>query len=164
MARGSFLVYSNPKSAQFRYQHTYIEIFADQKIHLCGYSEFIYIIQPVISSVQFSCSVMYDSLRPHDLQHTRPPCPSPNPGAYPNSCSLSQWCHPTISSSVVHFSSCPQSFPASASFQMSQLIIKFNFQTVPFISNYWGLRLTVTPRHWNQCRVHWIWVPASHIY
>ena len=72
------------------------------------------------SSVQFSCSVMSDSLRPHGLQHARPPCPSPTPGVYPNSCPLSQWCHPTISSSVVPFSSCPQSFPASGSFPMSQ--------------------------------------------
>ena len=73
-----------------------------------------------ISSVQFSCSVMSDSLRPHEPQHARPPCPSPTPGVYPNSCPLSQWCHPTISFSVVPFS-CPQSFPASGSFQMSQL-------------------------------------------
>ena len=73
------------------------------------------------SSVQFSCSVVSDSLRPHGLQHARPPCPSPAPGACSNSCPSSQWCHPTISSSVVPFSSCPQSFPASGSFQMSQL-------------------------------------------
>ena len=71
--------------------------------------------------VQFSHSVMSDSLWPHELQHARPPCPSPTPGIYPNSCPLSRWCHPTISSSVVPFSSCPQSFPASGSFQMSQL-------------------------------------------
>ena len=64
---------------------------------------------------------MSDSLWPHELQHTRPPCLTPTPGAYPNACPLSQWCHPTISSSVVPFSSCPQSFPASGSFQMSQL-------------------------------------------
>ena len=70
---------------------------------------------------QFSCSVMSDSLWPHELQHARPPCPSPIPGVYPNSCPLSQWCHPTISSSVVPFSSCPQSLPASESFPMSQL-------------------------------------------
>ena len=69
----------------------------------------------------FSCSVVSDSLQPHELQHTRPPCPSPTPGVYPNSCPLSLWCHPTISSSVVPFSSCPQSFPASGSLQMSQL-------------------------------------------
>ena len=65
---------------------------------------------------------MSDSLRPHGLQHTRPPCPSPTPGVYPNSCPLSWWCHSTISSSVVPFSSCPQSFLASGSFQMSQLL------------------------------------------
>ena len=76
---------------------------------------------PHFSSVQFSRSVVSDSLRPHELQHTRPPCPLPTPGAYPNSCPSSWWCHPTISSSVVPFSSCPQSFPASGSFQMSQL-------------------------------------------
>ena len=72
-------------------------------------------------SVQFSRSVMSDSLRPHGLQHARPPCPSPTPTVHPNPCPLSQWCHPTISSSVVLFSSCPQSFPASGYFQMSQL-------------------------------------------
>ena len=73
------------------------------------------------SSVQFSLSVVSDSLRPHDLQHARPPCPSPTPEAYPNSCPSSRWCHPAISSPVVPFSSCPQSFPASESFPMSQL-------------------------------------------
>ena len=73
------------------------------------------------SSVLFSFSVLSDSLRPHGLQHTRPPCPSPTPRAYSNSCSLSQWCHPTISSSVIPFSSCLQSFLASGSFQISQL-------------------------------------------
>ena len=74
------------------------------------------------SSVQFSHSVMSDFLRPYGLQHTRPPCPSPTPGVYPNSCTLSCWCHPTISSSVTPFSSCLQSFPASGSFPMSQLL------------------------------------------
>ena len=64
---------------------------------------------------------MSDSLRPHEPQHTRPPCSSPTPGVYSNSCPLSRWCYPTISSSVVPFSSCPQSFPASGSFPMSQL-------------------------------------------
>ena len=73
------------------------------------------------SSVQFSRSVVSDSLRLHGLQHARPPCPSPTPGVYTNSCPLSWWCHPTISSSVVPFSSCLQSFPASGSFQMNQL-------------------------------------------
>ena len=71
---------------------------------------------------QFSCSVMSDSLHPHGLQHTRPPCPSPTPAVYSNSCPLSQWCHPAISSSVVPFSSCPQSLPASGSLPMSQLV------------------------------------------
>ena len=74
----------------------------------------------LLSSVQFSRSVMSDSLWPWGLQHTRPPCPSPTPGVYSNSCPLSQWCHPTTSSSVVPFTSCFQSFPASGSFQMSQ--------------------------------------------
>ena len=73
-----------------------------------------------IYSVQFSRSVMSDSLRPHGLQHTRLPCPSPTPGVLPNSCPLSQWRHPTISTSVVPFSSCPQSSPALGSFLRSQ--------------------------------------------
>ena len=73
-----------------------------------------------ISSVQFICSVMSDFLQLHELQHTRPPCPSPTPRVYPNPCSSSRWCHPAISSSVVPFS-CPQSFSASRSFQMSQI-------------------------------------------
>ena len=71
-------------------------------------------------SVQFNCSVVSDSLRPHGQQHARPPCLSPTPRVYPNSCLLSRWCHPTILSSVVPVSSCPQSFPASGSFQVSQ--------------------------------------------
>ena len=73
-----------------------------------------------LSSVQFSHSVMSDSLRPHEPQHARPLCPSQTPRVHPNPCPLCQWCHPTISSFVVPFSSCPQSFPASGSFQMSQ--------------------------------------------
>ena len=72
------------------------------------------------SSVQFSHSVVSDSLQPQGLQHARLSCPSPTPGACSNSCPLSRWCHPTISSSVVPFSSCPQSFPSSGSFQMTQ--------------------------------------------
>ena len=73
------------------------------------------------SSIQFSQSVMSDSLRPHGLQHVRPPCPSPTAGVYSNSCPLNRWCHPTISSSVIPFSSLLQSFPASGSFPMSRL-------------------------------------------
>ena len=79
------------------------------------------LIKGYLSSVQFSCSVVSNSLRPHESQHARPPCPSPTPGVYPNSCPSSQRGHPTISSSVVSFSSCPQSLPASESFPMSQL-------------------------------------------
>ena len=75
----------------------------------------------VLSSVQFSCSVVPDSLWPHRLQHVRLPCPSSTARVYSDSCPLSQWCHPTISSSDVPFSSHLQSFPASGSFQMSQL-------------------------------------------
>ena len=73
------------------------------------------------SSVLFSRSVMSNSLRPHESQHTRPPCPSPTPGVHSDSRPSSQWCHPAISSSVVPFSSCPQSLPASKSFPVSQL-------------------------------------------
>ena len=72
-------------------------------------------------SVQFSHSVISDSLQPYEPQHARPPCPSPTPRVHPNPCPSSWWCHPTISSSVIPFSSCPQSFPASGSFQMRQL-------------------------------------------
>ena len=73
------------------------------------------------SSVQFSHSVLSGCLWPHELQHARPACPSPTPRVHPNSCPLSQWCHPTISSSVIPFSSGPQSFPEWGSFPMSQL-------------------------------------------
>ena len=75
----------------------------------------------ITSSVQFSCSVVSNSLRPHELQQARPPCPSPTLRLYPNSCASSRWCHPAISSSVVSFSSCPQSLQASESFPMSQV-------------------------------------------
>ena len=85
---------------------------------VCISKDFLY---HYISSVQFSCSVVSDSLWPHELQHARPPCPSPTPGVYPNSCPSSQWCHPASSSSVIPFFSCPQSLPASGSFPMSQI-------------------------------------------
>ena len=73
------------------------------------------------NTVQFTCSVVSDSLRPHELQYARPPCLSPTPGVHPNPCPLSWWCHPIISSSVVPFPSCLQSLPASESFPMSRL-------------------------------------------
>ena len=82
------------------------------------WGEGIALISIQFSSVAQSCLTLCD---PHKPQHTRPPCPSPTPGVHPNPCPLSRWCHPTISSSVTPFSSCPQSFPASGSFLMSQL-------------------------------------------
>ena len=79
---------------------------------------------PWIQSLSSVHSVVSDSLRPHEPQHARPPCPLPTPGVYSNSCPSGQWCHPAISSSVVPFSSCPQSLPASGSFPMSQLFAR----------------------------------------
>ena len=91
-----------------------------------------------ISSVQLSCSFMSDSLLPHESQHARPPCPSPIPRVHSNSCPSSQWCHPTISSSVTHFSSCLQSFPTSGSFQMSQYFcIRW--------PKYWSFSFNISP-------------------
>ena len=84
-------------------------------------SSFLLVKMITLCSLQFSRSVVSNSLRPHGLQHTRPPCPSPTPRVYSNPCPLSQWCHPAISSSVIPFSTCLQSLPASGSFQMSQL-------------------------------------------
>ena len=87
---------------------------------------------------QFSCSVMSDSLRPPGMQHARPPCPSPTPGVYSSSCPLSWWCYPTISSSVIPFSSCLQSFPVSGSFPMSQLFaIRW--------PKYWSFNFNISP-------------------
>ena len=90
---------------------------------LAPFFSFLYKLFPhtLLSSVQFSHSVVSDSLQPHEPQCTRPPCPWPTPGVYSNSCPLSRWCHPAISSSVIPLSSCPQSFPASGSFSISQL-------------------------------------------
>ena len=91
-----------------------------------------------ISSVQFSLSVMSDSLWLHEPQHTRPPCSSPTLRVYSNSCPLSRWCHPTISSSIIPLSSCLQSFPTSGSFQMNQFfasggqILEFQLQHLSF--------------------------------
>ena len=93
---------------------------------------------PLICSVQFSLSVVSNSLRPHGLQHAKLPCPSPTPGACSNSCSSSQWCHPTVSSSVVPFSSCLQSFPASGSFPVSQFFcIRW--------PQYWSFSFSISP-------------------
>ena len=80
-------------------------------------------VKKCFSSVQFSRSVMSNSLQPHEPLHARPPCPSPTPGVYPNPCPSSWWCHPNILSSDIAFSSCPQSFLASGSFPMSQLFV-----------------------------------------
>ena len=98
------------------------------------------------SSVQFSCSVMSDSLRPHELQHTRPPCPSPTPGVHSDSRPSSQWCHPAISSSVIPFSSCPQSLLASESFPMSQLFTRGGQSTGV---SAWASFLPKKSQHWS---------------
>ena len=96
--------------------------FLTMKFTLAVFKSFQYQLQVFpLQSVQFSRSVMSDSLWPHELQHARPPCPSPTPGVHSDSRPLSQWCHPAMSSSVIPFSSCPQSLPASGSFPMSQL-------------------------------------------
>ena len=96
------------------------EIFLKDRFHLTDEKKHLTFLSLSPYSVQFSCSVMSDSLRLHGSQHARPPCPSPTPRVYPNSWPLSRWCHPTISSSVIPFSSCPQSFPASGAFPMNQ--------------------------------------------
>ena len=85
------------------------------------HTEHSHLLQEMASSVQFSRSVVSHSLRPREPQHSRPPCPSPTPGVHPNPCPLCRWCHPTTSSSVIHFSSCHQSFTESGSFQTNQL-------------------------------------------
>ena len=90
---------------------------------------------PLFSSVQFSCSVMSDSLRPHESQHARLPCPSPTPGVHSDSCSSSQWCHPAISSLVIPFSSCPQTLPTSVFFNESTLRKSW--------PKYWSFRFSI---------------------
>ena len=103
------------------------------------------------SLLLFSHPIVSNSLRPHGLQHARLPCSSPSPGACSNSCPLSQWCHPTISSSVIPFSSCPQSFPASGSFPMSQpphqvvKVLEFQLQHQSF---QWIVRLISFRMDW----------------
>ena len=119
-----------------------------------------------LDSVQFSCSVVSNSLRPHDPQHARPPCPSPTPGVYPNPCPSSRWCHPTISSSVVPFSSCPQSFPASGSFPMSQLFasggqsigVSASTSVLPMNTQHWSPlgwtgSISLQIRAYNKCLI-----------
>ena len=98
-------------------------------------------------SDQFSCSVVSDSLRPHESQHARSPCLSPTPGVHSNSCPSNRWCHPAISSSVVPFSSCPPSLPASESFPVSQLFawggqstgVSASASVLPMTTQDWSL-------------------------
>ena len=103
----------------------------------------------LISSVQFSRSVMSGSLRPHEPQHARPPCSSPTPRIYLNPCPSSWWCQPTISPWVVPFSSCPQSFPASGSFQMSQLFTSGLLRCPFYKWERWGLKRLKTHGKWQ---------------
>ena len=112
----------------YKCTHTYIYIYTSINVHT-----YVYMYQ--FSSVAQSC---LDSLWLHEPQHARPPCPLPTPRVYPNSCPSSRWCHPTISSSVIPFSSCPQSFPASWSFQMSQLFASGG-------QSYWGFSFNISP-------------------
>ena len=128
------------------------KLFAEMQIHSCGKlvpnskenrrtSKEIWLSGPICMwscSVQFSCSVVSNSLRPHGLQHTRPPCPSPSPRVYSNSCTLSWWCHPTISSSVITFSSHLQSFPTIRVFSNeSVLLLRW--------PKYWSFSFSISP-------------------
>ena len=122
-------------------------------IENCKLKQYCDITSHVLSSVQFSCSVVSDSLWPHETQHTRPPCPSPTPGIYLNPCPVSQWCHPTISSSVAPFSFHLQSFPAAGSFPMSQLFawggqsigVSASASVLPMNTQDWS------PLQWTGC-------------
>ena len=122
-------------------------------VHLYYLWCFKYTIHFPFSSVQFSLSVVSNSLWPHGLQHARPPCPSPTPRVHPNSCPSCQWCHPTISSSVVPFSSCPQSLPASGSFPMSQLFAWGGQSTGVSAS---ASVLPVNTQDWLTFRMDWL--------
>ena len=112
----------------------------------------------MINLVQFSRSVVSDSLRPPESQHARPPCPSPTPEIYPNSCPSSQWYHPANSSSVIPFSSCPQSLPASGSFPMSQLFLCMRWP------KYWSFSFSISPSNEHpgliSFRMDWLDLPA----
>ena len=111
----------------------------------------MYIYPTELSSVAQSCPTLYD---PVDcMQHVRPPCPPPTPGVYSNSCALTRWCHPTISSSVVPFSSCLQSFPASGSFQMSQFFVSAG-QSIGASASASVLPMNIQ----NRFPLGWIWM------
>ena len=111
------------------------------------------------SSVQFSRSVVSDSLWPHESQHTRPPCPPPTCRVYPNPCPSSRWCHPAISSSVVPFSSCPQSFPALGSFPMSQFFTSGG-QSIGFSAS--TSVLPMNTQDWSRLRwTGWIFLQSK---
>ena len=113
-------LWSSPIFTQMQFRTTVEDTWSN----LVNLKHFIFnfmMMQFYMCSVQFSpVAQSCPTLQPHETQHVRPPCPSPTPGVHPNPCPSSRWCHPTISSSVIPFSSCPQSFPASGSFQMSQ--------------------------------------------
>ena len=111
---GNWSYKANNLSKIWRDKFLWVELCSPTSQNMC------WVITPSTSSVQFSCSVVSNSLQPYGLQHTRLPCASPTPGAYSNSCPLNLWCHPTISFSAVPFSSCLQLFPASGSFQKRQ--------------------------------------------
>ena len=102
---------------------------------------------------QFSHSGVSDSLWPHEPQHTRPSCPLPTPGVYSNPCPLSQWCHPAISSSVIPFSSCPQSLAASGSFPMSQLFT-WGGQSIGVSAS--ASVLPMNTQNWSPLRMDWL--------
>ena len=115
-------LYTNNEKTEREIKETILFTIALKRIKYLGINLRKEIKDLYISSVQFSHSVASNSLWPHESQHARPPCPSPSPRVHSNSCPLSRWCHPAISSSVIPFSSCPQSLPASGSFPMSQLV------------------------------------------
>ena len=122
----------------------YLKVYSEEHFKLNSGYKCVYT-KVIFQSVQFSSTVVSNSLQPHEPQHARPPCPSPTPGIYSNSCPLSRWCHPTISSSVISFSSHLQSSPASGSFQ-SQLFasggqsigVSASASVLPMITQDWS--------------------------
>ena len=143
------LLYNNLDSA-LNHWHLW---FLSLKNPICKWENWGPILTATKCSVQFSHSVVSDSLQPHESQHARPPCPSQTPGVYSNSCPSSRWCHPAISSSVVPLSSCPQSLPASGSFPMSQLFswggqsieVSASASVLPMNTRDWS------PLGWTKC-------------